>query len=106
MHARIGATRTQGGDFLGGELLEGLFQLVLNGQTRALALPTLVGLPVVGDAQSYSHGRVSVMAGDFKPPSLLGAWGFKSKFKSSAAMLAGISNLVLGDAEPADLPMS
>jgi hypothetical protein len=40
----------------------------LNGQARALALPALIGLTVVGDAQSDSHWRVSVLACDLTPP--------------------------------------
>ena len=95
MNACIGATCAQGGDFLGGEFFEGFFQFVLDGEARALALPALIGLTVVGDAQSDSHWRVSVLARDLTLPKLLLAWGVKSKFKSSAAMLAGISNLSL-----------
>ncbi len=55
MNACIGSTRTQGGDFLSGEFFERLFQFILDGQASALALPALVGLPVVGDAQRNSH---------------------------------------------------
>jgi hypothetical protein len=55
MHTRIGSACAEGGDFLSGEFFEGLFQFVLNGKARALALPTLIGLTVVGDAQSDSH---------------------------------------------------
>ena len=106
MNTRIGATCAQGGDFLGGEFFEGLFQFVLDGKARALALPALIGLTVVGDAQSDSHWRVSVLAGDLTLPSLLLAWGVKSKFKSSAAMLVGISNFALCVAMPADFPNS
>jgi hypothetical protein len=40
----------------------------LNGQARALALPALIGLTVVGDAQSDSHWRVSVLPCDLTPP--------------------------------------
>jgi hypothetical protein len=36
----------------------------LDGEACALALPALIGLTVVGDAQSDSHWRVSVGAGD------------------------------------------
>ena len=43
---------------------ERLFQFVLDGQAGALALPALVGLTVVGDAQCNSHWRVSVVKGD------------------------------------------
>ena len=95
MNACIGAARAQGGDFLGGEFFEGFFQFVLDGEARALALPALIGLTVVGDAQSDSHWRVSVLARDLTLPKLVLAWGVKSKLKSSAAMLAGISNLAL-----------
>ena len=55
MNARIGSARAQGGDFVCAEFLEGLFQFILDGQPRALALPALIGLAVVGDAQSNSH---------------------------------------------------
>ena len=71
MNARIGAACAQGGDFLGGEFFEGFFQFVLDGEARALALPALVVLTVVGDAQSDSHCKVSVLAGDLRPPDVL-----------------------------------
>ena len=47
-----------------------------------------------------------MLAGDLMLLSLLLAWGAMSKFKSSAAMLDGISNFVLWVAMPADLPIS
>jgi hypothetical protein len=47
-----------------------------------------------------------VLAGDLTLLSLLLAWGVKSKFKSSDAMLAGISNFALCGAMPADFPIS
>jgi hypothetical protein len=47
-----------------------------------------------------------VLAGDLTLLSLLLAWGAKSKFKSSAAMLDGISNFALCVAMPADFPIS
>ncbi len=106
MNTCIGAACAQGGDFLGGEFFEGFFQFVLDGESRALALPALIGLTVVGDAQSNSHWSVSVLAGDLTLLSLLLAWGAKSKFKSSAAMLDGISNFALCVAMPADFPIS
>ena len=105
MNARIGAACAQGGDFLGGEFFEGLFQFILDGEARALALPALIGLTVVGDAQSDSHCKVSVLAGDLKPPELLRVWGFKSKFKSIAAILAGMANFALCGEVPADGPL-
>ena len=64
MNASISATCAQGGDFVRGEFLECLFQFILNGQARALALPALIGLTVVGDAQRDSHCSVFVDAGD------------------------------------------
>jgi hypothetical protein len=36
----------------------------LDGQARALALPALIGLTVVGNAQCDSHCNVFVEAGD------------------------------------------
>ena len=105
MNASIGAACAQGGDFLGGELFEGFFQFVLDGEARALALPALIGLTVVGDAQSDSHWRVSVLARDLTLPKLVLACGGKSKFKSSAAMLAGISNFEICGAMLLDFSM-
>lgn len=55
MNACVGSARAQRGDFVSGEFLEGLFQFILDGQPRALALPALIGLAVVGDAQSNPH---------------------------------------------------
>jgi hypothetical protein len=43
----------------------------LDGEARDLALPALIGLTVVGDAQSDSHWSVSVLAEDLTLPSLL-----------------------------------
>ncbi len=106
MNACIGAACTQGCDLLGGEFFEGFFQFILDGKTRALALPALIGLTVVGDAQSDSHCKVSVLAVDLTPPRVLRAWGFKSKFKLSALILAGSAVLVLCGAMLADLRRS
>ena len=105
VNASIGATSAQGGHFLSGKFFECLFQFVLDGEARALALPALIGLTVVGDAQSDSHCKVSVLAGDLKPPELLRVWGFKSKFKSIAAILAGMANFALCGEVPADGPL-
>jgi len=69
MNACIGAACAQGSDFLGGEFFEGFFQFVLDGEARALALPALIGLAVVGDTQSDSHCKVLVLAGDLTLPS-------------------------------------
>ena len=55
MNASVGPARAKRGDFVCGEFLEGLFQFILDGQPRALALPALIGLAVVGDAQSNPH---------------------------------------------------
>ncbi len=71
MNACIGAACALGGDFLGGEFFEGFFQFVLDGEARALALPALIGLTVLGDAQSDSHWSVSVLAEDLTLPSFL-----------------------------------
>ena len=73
MNASVGPARAKRGDFVCGEFLEGLFQFILDGETRALALPALIGLTVVGDAQSDSHCKVSVLAGDLKLPEVLRA---------------------------------
>jgi hypothetical protein len=105
MNARIGAASAQGGDLLGSEFFESLFQFILDGETRTLALPALIGLTVVGDAQSDSHCKVSVLTGDLKPPDVLRVWGFTSKFKSIAAILAGMANFALCGAVPATLPL-
>jgi hypothetical protein len=64
MDACVCATSAQGGDFLGGEFFESLFQFVLDGEARALTLPALIGLTVVGNAQCDSHCIVFVDAGD------------------------------------------
>jgi hypothetical protein len=37
----------------------------LDGESRALALPALIGLTVVGNAQCNSHGRVSGVEDDW-----------------------------------------
>ena len=87
--ACIGATRTQGGDFLGGEFFERLFQFVLDSEACALALPALIGLTVVGDAQRDSHCKVFAEAGEPKSAPDGGVDALRSKFK--AAMSAGNS---------------
>ncbi len=97
MNACIGAACAQGGDLLSGEFFEGFFQFILDGKTRTLALPALIVLTVVGDAQSDSHCKVSVLAVDLTPPSVFRAWGFKSKFKLSALILAGSAVLLCGE---------
>ncbi len=72
MYASIGATRAESGDFLGGEFFEGFFQFVLDREACALALPALIVLTVVGDAQGNSHWSVSVVDGDRNSP--VGFW--------------------------------
>ena len=47
VHPGIGPTGTQGGHPLGSEAAQRSFQLVLDGESRRLALPALVRLPVV-----------------------------------------------------------
>ena len=108
MNASIGSTRAQRRDFLGGELFQRLLQFVLDGQAGALALPALIGLTVVGDAQSDSHCKVSVLAGDLTLPGDLREGGFESKSKSklSDAMSAGKAALALVGAFTADLTSS
>ena len=71
MNACIGTACAQGGNFVCGEFSERPFQFILDSQPRALALPALIGLTVVGDAQSDSHWSVSVLAEDLPLPSLL-----------------------------------
>ena len=106
MNASIGSTRAQRRDFLGGELFQRLLQFVLDGQAGALALPALIGLTVVGDAQSDSHCKVSVLAGDLTLPGDLREGGFKSKSKLSDAMSAGIASLISDEAFKVDLTKS
>ena len=106
MDASIGSTRTQRRDFLGGELFQRLLQFVLDGQAGALALPALIGLTVVGDAQSDSHCKVSVLAGDLTLPGDLKEGGFESKSKLSDAMSAGIASRISDGAFKVDLTKS
>ena len=56
--AGIGAAGAERGDRLRGELRERRFQLVLHGAARELALPALVGLSVVADAERQPHGGI------------------------------------------------
>jgi hypothetical protein len=56
MNPRIGATGTQGVYRLLTKLRQGLFELVLEGLTRGLALPAKIGTAVVADAQGQPHG--------------------------------------------------
>lgn len=51
VNTRVGASGAQSGYFLCRELSQCRFQLVLHGLTGELALPALVGLPVVADAE-------------------------------------------------------
>lgn len=95
MDTGIGSARTQRGDFLGGELFQRLFQFVLDGQASALALPALIGLAVVGNAQSDSHWGVSVLAGNLVSPGVFWRGGVESKFKLSDAMSAGNASLAV-----------
>lgn len=106
MDTGISSARTQCGDFLGGELFQRLFQFVLDGQAGALALPALIGLTVVGDAQSDSHCRVSVLAVDLTLPGDLGEGAFESKSKLSDAMSAGIASRISEGAFTVDLTVS
>ena len=50
MHPGVGPSRTDRGDASRREFSQRGFQMVLNGLTRRLALPALVGLTVVADA--------------------------------------------------------
>ena len=56
MHACVGAAGTQGADprYIG-KLSQGFFELVLDGQARALALPALVSRARVTNAKGESH---------------------------------------------------
>ena len=74
MNARIGAPCTVDANARGAEISQCFFQAVLHGLARALALPALVGLAVVADAQCQSHRSVS---------------GFVFKSKSSAVISLG-----------------
>jgi len=49
VYTRIGTAGTQRGNGLGGKFAQCLFEFVLHGQARELALPALVGLSVVTD---------------------------------------------------------
>ena len=57
VHARIGAAGADGGDGLVGEAREGGFEVVLDGAARRLALPAVVSLSEVADAECPPHGR-------------------------------------------------
>jgi hypothetical protein len=55
MHAGVGAAGADGGEGDGGEALEGGFEVVLHGAAGRLALPAVVGLAVVADAEGDPH---------------------------------------------------
>jgi hypothetical protein len=55
VHAGVGAARANDGDGLGRELAKRVFQTVLHGAARTLALPAFVRLAVITDAQREPH---------------------------------------------------
>ena len=103
MDPSIGSASAQGCDFFSRELFQRLFQFVLDGEACALALPALIGLTVVGDAQRDSHCRVSVLAVVLTLPGDLGEGAFESKSKLSDAMSAGIASRISDGAFTGDL---
>jgi hypothetical protein len=78
----------------------------LDGEACALALPALIGLTVVGDAQRDSHCKVSVLAVGLTLPGDLGEGEFESKSKLSDAMSAGIASRISDGAFTGDLTKS
>ncbi len=56
MHPRIGATGTLDGDGVVGDAAEGFFQLLLNADHFALALPAEVPAAVIFNTKGNSHG--------------------------------------------------